>query len=170
MMMADFSNQMLATFAQSRRGNLTDRVKDLPTGQFVELLDQITREFEHFLQAIEMINTDSLETMLEQILEAFTLKIGQILQADRTTIFLVDQEKEQLWSKVAQSENGKPLELRLSIHAGIAGHVAQTGECLNIPVQQRGRSRNRLPNAKHPLYADCQHQEQSSRGGGAVAE
>jgi adenylate cyclase len=133
MMTADFSNPMLATLTQSRKENLTDRVKDLPTSQFVELLEQITREFEHFLQAIEMINTDSLETMLEQILEAFTLKIGQILQADRATIFLVDKDKEQLWSKIAQSENGEPLELRLSIHTGIAGHVAQTGECLNIP-------------------------------------
>jgi adenylate cyclase len=133
MMTADFSNPMLATLTQSRKENLTDRVKDLPTGQFVELLEQITREFEHFLQAIEMINTDSLETMLEQILEAFTLKIGQILQADRATIFLVDKDKEQLWSKIAQTENGESLELRLSIHTGIAGHVAQTGECLNIP-------------------------------------
>lgn len=134
-------NSMLATLAQSRKDSLTDRVRNLPTSQFVELLDQITQEFEHFLRAIDMINTDSLETMLEQILEAFTLKIGQVLQADRTTIFLVDREKQQLWSKVAQDENGKALELRLPIDAGIAGQVAQTGECLNIPDAYR-----------HPLF------------------
>jgi len=126
-------HSMLATLTQNRQDNLTDRVRNLPTSQFVELLEQITQEFEHFLRAIDLINTDSLETMLEQILEAFTLKIGQVLQSDRTTIFLVDREKQQLWSKVAQGENGKPLELRLPIDAGIAGHVAQTGKCLNIP-------------------------------------
>lgn len=124
---------MLTALTQSRKGNLTDRVRDLPAAKFVELLGQITHEFEHFLKAIELINTESLELMLEQLLEAFTLKIGQILQADRTTIFLVDREREQLWSKVAQGEEGESLELRLPINSGIAGHVATTGECLNIP-------------------------------------
>jgi adenylate cyclase len=100
--------------------------------QFVDLLDQITREFEQFLRAIDMINNEALETMLEQILEAFTLKIGQILQADRTTIYLVDEEKGQLWAKVAQDEKGRSLEIHLPLTVGIAGQVAATGQCLNI--------------------------------------
>lgn len=125
---------MLATLTQvNRRGNLTERVKDLPIPQFIDLLEQITREFEHFLRAIELINNEALETLLEQILEAFTLKIGKILQADRTTIFLVDEEKQQLWAKIAQGDAGKAPEIRIPIDKGIAGHVATTGECLNIP-------------------------------------
>ncbi|MBD2070003.1 GAF domain-containing protein [Leptolyngbya sp. FACHB-671] len=124
---------MLAALSQGdRKGDLTRRVKDLPVPQFASLLEQITREFEHFLRAIEMINNEALETMLEQILEAFTLKIGQILQADRTTIFLVDEEREQLWSKIAQGEGEKSLEIRVPLNVGIAGHVAATGKCLNI--------------------------------------
>ena len=133
MAIASSPNGMLAALTQvNRRGDLTDRVRDLPIPQFVDLLDQITREFEQFLRAIDMINNEALETMLEQLLEAFTLKIGQILQADRTTIYLVDEEKGQLWSKVAQNEGEKSLEIRLPISIGIAGHVAATGECLNI--------------------------------------
>lgn len=125
---------MLATLSQvDHKGSLTRQVKDLPVPQFTTLLDQITKEFEHFLQAIDMINNDALETMLEQILEAFTLKIGQILQADRTTIFLVDEEKGELWSKVAQGEGEEFLEIRIPITAGIAGYVATHNECLNIP-------------------------------------
>jgi adenylate cyclase len=124
---------MLAALTQvNRRGDLTNRVRDLPIPQFVDLLDQITREFEQFLRAIDLINNESLEIMLEQLLEAFTLKIGQILQADRTTIYLVDEEKGQLWSKIAQNEGEQSLEIRLPISMGIAGHVAATGECLNI--------------------------------------
>ena len=74
---------MLATLSQvNYSSSLTNRVRDLPhPPQFVELLDQITREFEHFLRAIDMINNESLEIMLEQILEAFTLKIGQIFRS-----------------------------------------------------------------------------------------
>lgn len=125
---------MLATISQvNYMGNLTHRVKDLPAPQFIDLLEQITREFEHFLRAIDLINNEALETMLEQILEAFTLKIGQILQAERTTIFMLDEEKQQLWSKIAQGEGEKSLEIRIPVSVGIAGHVASTGECLNIP-------------------------------------
>lgn len=132
MVPSDPSHRMLALLTQHCKGNLTDRVRDLPTPQFIDLLTQITDEFEHFLQAIDLINTDSLEMILEQILEAFTLKIGQILHADRTTIFLVDHEKEQLWSKVARGEGNEPLELRLPLSAGIAGYVATTGKEVNI--------------------------------------
>lgn len=134
MTMAPSSSSMLATLSLGDRSrNLTNQVKDLPVPQFVSLLDQITKEFEHFLRAIDFINNEALETLLEQILEAFTLKIGQILQADRTTIFLVDEEKQLLWSKVAQGEGEKYLEIRVPLNVGIAGHVATTGEYLNIP-------------------------------------
>jgi adenylate cyclase len=126
-------SSMLATLSQvNQQSTLTNRVRDLPTPQFIDLLDQITREFEHFLRAIDMINNESLETMLEQILEAFTLKIGQILRAERTTIFMVDNEKQELWSKIAQGDGERSLELRVPMGKGIAGHVATTGECLNI--------------------------------------
>ncbi|MEM6835614.1 MAG: GAF domain-containing protein [Cyanobacteria bacterium P01_C01_bin.120] len=132
--MATSNSSMLATFSQAnRKGSLTHQVKDLPAPQFINLLDQITREFEHFLRAIDMINNESLETMLEQILEAFTLKIGQILCAERTTIFMVDWEKEELWSKIAQGDGEARLEIRVPVGKGIAGHVAASGECLNIP-------------------------------------
>lgn len=123
-------SSMLAAISQvNGSANLTHRVQDLPTPKFIDLLDQITREFEHFLRAIDMINNENLERMLEQILEAFTLKIGQILQAERTTIFMVDREKKQLWSKIAENS----LEIRIPMSKGIAGRVATTGECLNIP-------------------------------------
>jgi adenylate cyclase len=125
---------MLATLSQvNYSSSLTNRVRDLPTPQFVELLDQITREFEHFLRAIDMINNESLEIMLEQILEAFTLKIGQILEAERTTIFMVDQEKQELWSKIAQGDGERCLEIRVPMGKGISGYVATTVAPLNIP-------------------------------------
>ena len=132
--MAQSNSSMLATFSRvNQQGSLAHQVKGLPAPQFINLLDQITQEFEHFLRAIDMINNEALETMLEQILEAFTLKIGQILQADRTTIFMVDRDKQELWSKIAQGDGEERLEIRVPIGKGIAGYVADTGECLNIP-------------------------------------
>ncbi|MEO1403574.1 MAG: GAF domain-containing protein [Cyanobacteria bacterium J06635_1] len=127
------TSSMLATLSQANQtGRLTERVKDLPTSEFVQLLEGITREFKHFLKAIDLINNQSLEPMLEELLEAFTLKIGQILQAERTTIFMVDEDRQELWSKVAQGSSKEALEIRVPIDKGIAGYVASTGQRLNI--------------------------------------
>lgn len=130
------TGSVLATLTQltqlNRTSVLTHRVKDLSVPEFICLLDFITAEFQQFLRAIEMINNEALETMLEQVMDAFTLKIGQILQADRTTIFLVDAEKGQLWAKIPQGDASKCIELRIPLNIGIAGHVATTGEPLNI--------------------------------------
>lgn len=133
-----FSNvgSVLATLTQvNRMGALTTRVKHLPVPEFICLLDFITAEFQQFLRALDLVNNEALESMLEQVLEAITLKVGQILQADRTTIFLVDRDKGVLWAQVAKQEGEviKPQEIRIPINIGIVGHVASTGECLNIP-------------------------------------
>ncbi len=137
---------VLATLTEMTQVNRTHallrRVKDLSVNEFVCLLDFITAEFQQFLRAIELINNEALETMLEKVLEAITLKIGQILQAEHTAIFLVDYDKGQLWSKIPQENIHKPLEIRTPINVGIPGHVASTGECLNIPETKN-----------HPLFS-----------------
>ncbi|MEH1904603.1 MAG: GAF domain-containing protein [Nostoc sp.] len=127
---------VLATLTELTQVNRTQallhRVKDLSVNEFVCLLDFITAEFQQFLRAIELINNEALETMLEKVLEAITLKIGQILQAEHTAIFLVDYDKGQLWSKVPQDNTQKFLEIRTPITVGIPGYVASTGQYLNI--------------------------------------
>ena len=125
-----------------RTQSLVRRVKELSVNEFVCLLDFITAEFQQFLRAIELINNEALEAMLEKVLEAITLKIGQVLQAEHTAIFLVDHDKGQLWSKVPQDSIQRPLEVRIPINVGIPGHVATTGQYLNISHT-----------ATHPLFS-----------------
>jgi adenylate cyclase len=128
------TQQLFSLLAQNnRKGELTRRLAHLPVDEFSSLLDEVTTQFKHFLHLIEMSNSDALDSMLEQVIEAFTIKVGQILQADRATLFLVDAERGQLWSKVAQSDGEKPLDIRVPGDAGIAGRVATTGKVLNIP-------------------------------------
>ncbi|MGD1804688.1 GAF domain-containing protein [Dapis sp. BLCC M126] len=131
-----FSNaagSILATLTQvNSMGLLATRVKDLPVGEFVCLLDFITAEFHQYLRAIDLINNEGVETLLEQLLDAFTVKIGQVLKADQTSIFLVNQEKKQLWYKTIVKDTGISQEYHLPINVGILGHVATTGEALNI--------------------------------------
>jgi adenylate cyclase len=56
-----------------------------------------------------------------------------LLNADRATIFLFDEEPNELWAIVAKDENGKSLELRVPAHVGIAGEVATHKKVVNIP-------------------------------------
>ncbi|MBD2137101.1 GAF domain-containing protein [Anabaena sp. FACHB-1237] len=126
----------------NRTHTLLSRVKDLSVNEFVCLLDFITAEFQQFIRAIDLINNEALETMLEKVLEAITLKIGQILQAQHTAIFLVDYDQGQLWAKIPQDNSQKFLEVRTSINGGIPGHVASTGNCLNIAATR-----------DHPLFS-----------------
>jgi putative ABC transport system ATP-binding protein len=128
------TRHMMDMLAQSyRKGEICREVKDLGVEQFKTMLDQATADCAQFLRVTEMSNNDAFESMLEQVLEAFTLKIGDILAADRVSLFLVDRERGELWSKVAQSDGGRPLEIRVPLGAGIIGHVAATGRMLNIP-------------------------------------
>jgi adenylate cyclase len=112
---------------------LAERVEDLSIPDFIAFLERTTKDFRQFLKVIDLINNQSLEPMLDELLETFTFKIGQILQAERTTIFVVDEDRQELWSKIAQGTGGDSLEIRLPLSHGIAGYVATTGEGLNIP-------------------------------------
>ncbi len=52
------------------------------------------------------------------------------LDADRGTVYLIDHQKGELWSKVLQGEN--IVEIRLPLGQGIAGYVGQTGKRLML--------------------------------------
>lgn len=75
----------------------------------------------------------SLQTELDikKLLNKIMVEIKNILEADRCTVFLVDEERNELWSFVAMGLRG--MEIRFPMNKGIAGHVATTGEILNIP-------------------------------------
>ncbi|WP_199247615.1 GAF domain-containing protein [[Phormidium] sp. ETS-05] len=130
-----FSNagSVLARLTQvNQTGVLANLVSNLPVAEFVCLLDFITAEFQQYLRALELINNASLESILEQVLDALTVKIGQILKAEKTTIYLVDTQKGVLWSNIRDGNSGQMVDVRAPMNVGILGHVAMTGESLNI--------------------------------------
>jgi putative ABC transport system ATP-binding protein len=124
------SQRMLEALARTtRKGELSHRMAELALGPFAAFLEQVTGEFQQFLRVMRMSNHEAFESMLEQVLEAFTLKIGELLHADRATLFVVDERRRELWSKVVE----KAEEIRIPLTSGIAGRVATTGEPMNIP-------------------------------------
>ncbi|MFI5307083.1 MAG: GAF domain-containing protein [Polyangiales bacterium] len=71
---------------------------------------------------------------VDALLPRVMQKVTEIIKADRSTFFVVDRDKGQLWSKVAQGDKGagEQAHIRLQLGEGIAGWVAQTGETINL--------------------------------------
>ncbi|MGK7927705.1 MAG: GAF domain-containing protein [Spirulina sp.] len=88
-------------------------------------------------QTLAMLNKvmdgQGFDDILDTTLRSITLKTGKSLCADRTTIFLLDEDKNELWSIVAESEDEQPLEIRIPINKGIVGEVARNKRTINIP-------------------------------------
>ncbi len=74
-----------------------------------------------------LMTVTDLDALLRLIAEATVTMVG----AERATIYIVDQARQEFWSRVA---TGKGVgEIRFPIGVGIAGTVAQTGETISIP-------------------------------------
>jgi adenylate cyclase len=76
--------------------------------------------------ANSLAQTLDLETLISKIIE----KVTEILNAERSTLFLLDRQTNELCSKVAQG--AEVSEIRLPYSAGLAGYVVSTGQLLNI--------------------------------------
>ncbi len=74
--------------------------------------------------------TIAVETNIDTLLTIIAQEIKQALNADRCTVFLLDEERHELWSKVALGLEMQ--EIRFASNLGLAGHVATTGETVNI--------------------------------------
>ncbi len=57
-------------------------------------------------------------------------KVTSLMEADRSTLFLVDDERGEIWSKIAQGPRIR--EIRLPVGKGIAGFVAKSGKPINV--------------------------------------
>lgn len=71
-----------------------------------------------------LVSSDNVDEILLATVEYLT----QYSNAERATIFLVDEGKRELWSKVAIGLESE--EIRVKIGQGIAGQVAMTGETI----------------------------------------
>jgi len=67
---------------------------------------------------------------VDQVLFTIVDVATRSLEAERSTLYVVDTEKGEIWSRIVQGENVQ--EIRLKIGDGIAGYVAKTGETVNI--------------------------------------
>src|SRR5258707_5918009 len=69
------------------------------------------------------------ERDLGALLDLIAREASRLLDCDRDSIFLLDRERNELWSKVAL---GSDEILRFDASRGIAGNAALTGDVINV--------------------------------------
>ena len=72
----------------------------------------------------------SKETNLSKLLELIAEQVRTILVCDRCSVFIMDRQTNELWSKVTLGL--QHTEIRVPLGKGIVGHVASSGTTLNI--------------------------------------
>jgi GAF domain-containing protein len=88
-------------------------------------------------------NTEAGQTLYD-VLREVTATVSNILKADRTTIFLLNDEKTELWSLVAQGGGNEFLDIQVRIGEGIAGQVAAAKKIIHIPYNVYEDPRSQL--------------------------
>lgn len=93
-------------------------------------LQRKVRRLEAILDASTILNsTLELGSLLALLLDLAVRN----LEATRGTIYLVDRERGELWSKVVKGDgDDDAIEIRVGLGVGIAGQVAATGETINV--------------------------------------
>ncbi len=68
-----------------------------------------------------------------EMLHRLTRKAGDLLRADRTSIFLLDQQAKQLGTIIADDGDGGSLLIDIPANKGIAGLAATSSQVINVP-------------------------------------
>jgi class 3 adenylate cyclase/GAF domain-containing protein len=118
-------------------GTFSQFLAPLTQDTFKQVVTDVEQKLEVVNQTLSMLDnlldSQGFDAILDEMLHSITLKTGELLGADRTTIFLLDEEKNELWSIVAKGEGEGSLEIRIPADKGIAGEAATFKKEINIP-------------------------------------
>lgn len=121
-----------ASWSSSRRGSPRE------VGLRVGLLEQKLKDLDEELVRERRIGVALREVGLalgttldlDELLELILEKINEAVDADRSTLYLLDERKNELVSRIVQGDGVK--RIRLKVGQGIAGHVAKTSKTLLV--------------------------------------
>src|SRR5262245_13925567 len=95
-----------------------------------ELQEQLRIQGDRFRSMQEIAVALRSTLVLDQLLARIMTAATRLLDGERSTLFLLDEGRHELWSKIAQGASVQ--EIRLAVGEGIAGAVAQSGEPVNL--------------------------------------
>jgi len=120
-----------STFGR-RRSDLLPGVEIRDDGSLhmkLKILESLNQRAVNLAMLMDSARSIMAEMSLDNLLGLIMESVTRVMDADRSTLFLVDPEKKEIWSRVAQGSS----EIRIPLGEGIAGHVALSGDTINIP-------------------------------------
>lgn len=114
-------------------GSFSSYLAPLNKDTFRQIVADVDAKLQIVNDTLSMLEIQGFDAILEEMLSSITYKTAELLNADRVSIFLLDKEKSELYSIVAQGEGQGTLEIRIPADKGIAGEVATTRAIVNIP-------------------------------------
>ena len=95
--------------------------------------DKLTAE-EKLRLLVDFGTRISSELHLDKLLDIIAQQITQMLDVGRCTIYLKDESKNELWSKIAQGKGLEHTEIRIPLNSdGFIALVARYGQTINLP-------------------------------------
>lgn len=95
--------------------------------------DRLTAE-EKLRLLVDFGTRISSELHLDKLLDIIAQQITQMLDVGRCTIYLKDEAKNELWSKIAQGKGLEHTEIRIPLNSdGFIALVARYGQTINLP-------------------------------------
>lgn len=104
-------------------------VADLLQASSATPLDVAMRRVSKLTSILDVAKAMTLKRNLNELLPLILKEAARVVEADRCTLFILDRERSELWSRIAQGATG---EIRMPMNKGIAGAVATSGEVINL--------------------------------------
>lgn len=112
--------------------------KSAPLQARIDDLEAQLARSERTVQALREVGLALGSTLdLDQLLELILKKITELLEGDRATLYLLDEHRGKLISRIMVGDEARSIEL--PIGEGIAGHVAKMGRTLRIKDAYRDK-------------------------------
>jgi signal transduction histidine kinase/putative methionine-R-sulfoxide reductase with GAF domain len=135
----DTDEDVRASPSSRRRSEKDEMVRRLAELEAkVAELDGLLGRSERTVKALRDVGLALGSTLdLDQLLELILRKIAELLQADRATLYLLDEQRQRLLSRIIIGDEAKSIEL--PVGSGVAGYVAKYGQTLRIKDAYRDR-------------------------------
>jgi putative ABC transport system ATP-binding protein len=126
------TQHLMHTLAEANgRQPLEKMVEKMDEPTFRRALQELTDQSQRFLEATALARDEAYQSMLEQSLRAFTHRVGELLDAERASLFMVDRAAGRLVLTVAD-DLPKSGVVAVPLGSGIAGASAASGSSVRV--------------------------------------
>ncbi|MBW1783794.1 MAG: response regulator [Deltaproteobacteria bacterium] len=92
------------------------------------LLEEQVRLNEKLSTVLSVAKDLSSELDFDRLFPLIISKVTEVMGAERSSLYIIDWDREEVWTKVAEKVD----EIRVPLGHGISGRVAETGEIINV--------------------------------------